>query len=127
MAKVAKDVDSYIASAPETARPKLVELRRIIRGAAPQAEEVISYRMPYYRYHGQLVGFAAFKDHVGIFGLIPPGFKKELAPYKTGRGSIQFPFGKPLPARLIAKIVKAHMKMNEGRRETAKARLKAVG
>jgi uncharacterized protein YdhG (YjbR/CyaY superfamily) len=113
MTKVAKDVDTYIASAPETARQKLVELRKIIRAAAPQAEEVISYHMPYYKYHGQLVGFAAYKDHVSLFGAFPDELRKELAPYKTGRGSVQFPFGKPLPAELITKIVKVHVKMNE--------------
>jgi uncharacterized protein YdhG (YjbR/CyaY superfamily) len=113
VARVAKDVDEYIASAPEAARGKLAELRRIIRAAAPQAEEVISYHMPYYRYRGQLVGFAAYKDHVSLFGALPAELGKELSPYKTGRGSVQFPLGKPLPSGLITRIVKAHVEMNE--------------
>ena len=113
MTKVPKDVDAYIASAPETARPMLIELRRIVKAAAPQAEEIISYHMPYYKYHGHLVGFAAYKDHVSLFGAMLPELKNELAPYNTGRGSVQFPFGKPLPAGLITKIVRAHVKMNE--------------
>jgi len=115
MAKVAKDVDAYIASAPEVARGKLAELRRIIKAAAPQAEEVISYHMPYYKHRGQLVGFAAYKDHVSLFGALPVGLENELAPYKTGRGSVQFPLSKALPRGLITKIVKAHVKMNEAR------------
>ena len=111
--KVARDVDAYIAAAPEAARGKLRELRAMIRAAAPQAEEVISYRMPYYKYHGHLVGFAAFKDHVSLFGAFPEEIGRELRAYKTGRGSVQFPLDRPLPADLIARIVRAHVKANE--------------
>ena len=111
--KVARDVDAYIAAAPEVARGKLRELRAMIRAAAPQAEEVISYRMPYYKYHGHLVGFAAFKDHVSLFGAFPEEIGRELRAYKTGRGSVQFPLDRPLPADLIARIVRAHVKANE--------------
>jgi uncharacterized protein YdhG (YjbR/CyaY superfamily) len=71
--------------------------------------------MPYYKYHGHLVGFAAYKDHVTLFGAFPGELRQELKPYKTGRGSVQFPLDKPLPAELIAKIVKAHVKMNESK------------
>ena len=110
---VPKNVDAYIAAAPEAVRQKLAEIRAIIRAAAPQAEELISYRMPYYKYHGHLVGFAAYKDHVSLFGAFPEDLSKELKAYKTGRGSVQFPFNRPLPAELIAKIVKAHVKANE--------------
>lgn len=110
---VPKNVDAYIAAAPEAVRQKLAEIRAIIRAAAPQAEELISYRMPYYKYHGHLVGFAAYKDHVSLFGAFPEDLSKELKAYKTGRGSVQFPFNRPLPAELITKIVKAHVKANE--------------
>ena len=111
--KVARDVDAYIAAAPEVARGKLRELRAMIRAAAPQAEEVISYRMPYYKYHGHLDGLAAFKDHVSLFGAFPEEIGRGLRAYKTGRGSVQFPLGRPLPADLIARIVRAHVKANE--------------
>jgi uncharacterized protein YdhG (YjbR/CyaY superfamily) len=111
--KVAKDVDTYIAMAPEASQGKLSQLRAIIRATAPQAEEVISYHMPYYTARGPLVGFAAYKDHVSLFGAIPDELKEEVKPYKTGRGSVQFPLDKPLPVPLIKKIVKAHLKMNE--------------
>jgi len=113
MAGIPKDVDEYIASAPEEARGMLKQLRRTIKAAAPQAEEIISYHMPYYKYLGHLVGFAAYKDHVSLFGAFPDELKEELKPYKTGRGSVQFPLDKPLPVGLIEKIVKAHVKMNE--------------
>ena len=113
MGKVPKDVDDYIATAPKASREKLSQLRTIIRKAAPQAEEVISYHMPYYKLHGALVGFAAYKKHVSLFGAFPDNLKEELKPYKTGRGSVQFPLDKPLPVPLITKIVRAHAKMNE--------------
>jgi uncharacterized protein YdhG (YjbR/CyaY superfamily) len=111
--KIPADVDGYIATAPAGAREKLMELRTAIRAAAPEAEEVISYHMPYYKLHGHLVGFAAFKDHVTLFGAFPAELRRELRSYKTGRGSVQFPFDKPLPRQLVTKIVKAHVKMNE--------------
>ena len=111
--KVPKTVDEYIAAAPEMVRGRLLELRAAIKAAAPQAEEVISYHMPYYKFHGHLVGFAAYKDHVSLFGAFPSELKQELKPYKTGRGSVQFPFDRPLPIRLVTKIVKVHLKMNE--------------
>ncbi len=114
-AKAFKDVDEYITKAPRVAQEKLSVMRTIVRAAALGAEEVISYNMPYYKFHGPLVGFAAYKTHVSLFGAFPDNLKKELKPYKTGRGSVQFPLDKPLPAALITKIVKAHMKMNEAR------------
>ncbi len=64
----AKDVDSYIASSPEEARPTLEELRKIIKSTIPEAEEGISWGVPFYKYHGLLGGFAVFKNHVD-FGL----------------------------------------------------------
>jgi uncharacterized protein YdhG (YjbR/CyaY superfamily) len=112
---VAKDVDEYIASAPERAREKLATLRKIIKRAAPGAEEGISYQMPYYTYHGHLVGFAAYKDHVSLFGALPKELNGELKSYKTGRGSVQFPLDKPLPTKLIARIVREHVKINEAK------------
>ena len=111
--KVPEDVDEYIAAASPASRGKLRELRGIIKAAAPRAEEVISYHMPYYKYHGHLVGFAAYKDHVSLFGAFPKGLSQELKPYKTGRGSVQFPLDEPLPVELVKRIVAAHVKMNE--------------
>jgi len=113
--RIPKDVDEYIAAAPEPVREELSQLRKIIKTSAPQAEEVISYHMPYYKYNGHLVGFAANKDHVSLFGAFPKQLEPELKPYKTGRGSIQFPLDEPLPRALIERIIKAHVKANEAR------------
>jgi uncharacterized protein YdhG (YjbR/CyaY superfamily) len=112
---VAKNVDDYIGRAPVEAREKLSQIRAVIRKAAPQAKEVISYHMPYYYYHGPLGGFAAYKDHVTLFGSFPDEMREDLEPYKTGRGSVQFPLDSPLPVSLITKIVKAHLKSNKAR------------
>jgi len=119
---VPKSVDEYIAAAPEVVRGKLMELRAVIKAAAPRADEVISYHMPYYKYHGHLVGFAAYRDHVSLFGAFPKELRKELKSYKTGRGSVQFPLEAPLPTQLIARIVKAHVEANESKASEGVAR-----
>lgn len=108
-----EDVKSYIAQAPMPAREKLSQIRSLVRKTAPRAEEMISYNMPYYKYRGPLVGFAAYKNHVSLFGKFPAEIREELRNYKTGRGSVQFPLDMPLPVELITKIVRAHLKMNE--------------
>jgi len=112
---IPKSVDDYLAALPEDARVTLEKIRRTIRAAAPKATEVISYQMPMYKQHGMLVGFAAFKDHCSLFpGANPVAiFKDELKAYKTSKGTIQFPIGKPLPAALVKKIVKARIAENE--------------
>ena len=109
------DVDAYIAAAPEEARPKLRQLRKLIRTIAPEAKESISYRMPYYDYNGRLVWFAAFKNYVGIF-LRPPiiaEHKKELKGYVTTKSAVHFPMNKPLPTALIRKLVRARAAKNK--------------
>lgn len=105
---------AYISAAPKASQPKLRQLRATIKRAAPKAEEYISYGMPAYKQNGILVYFAGFKSHVGLYST-PKGneaFKKELAGYKTGKGSIQFPLDAPLPLTLITKIVKFKIKEN---------------
>jgi|SRR5207248_2540695 len=115
MKKFPKDVDAYIAAAPTEARGKLAQLRKIIKAAAPKADEGISYKVPYYRYHGALAYFAAFKNHIGFF--VPPPIveehKLELKGYETAKATVRFPIGKPLPGALIKKLVKARIKKNE--------------
>ncbi len=115
MKSSAKDVDAYIAEAPEAAREKLTQLRAIIRSAAPKAEEGISYNMPFYKYHGPLVGFAAYSEHVSLFGAIPEELRGELASYETGKGTVRFPIGKPLPKMLIRRFVEARARANEAK------------
>ncbi|MCM4152526.1 hypothetical protein DHD05_13065 [Arenibacter sp. N53] len=109
------DVTTYIANCPPEVRVVLEELRNTIKIAAPEAEELISYKMPAYKYHGILVYFAAYKNHIGFYAT-PTGhkeFEKDLASFKQGKGSVQFPLDKPLPLPLIAKIVKFRMKENQ--------------
>jgi uncharacterized protein YdhG (YjbR/CyaY superfamily) len=109
-----KNIDEYISSAPEGVRPKLEQIRRLIKKAAPEAEETISYSMPAFKQNGILVYFAAFKDHIGFFptGAGVSHFKKELEAYATSKGTVRFPLDKPIPDKLIEKIVKFRVKEN---------------
>jgi uncharacterized protein YdhG (YjbR/CyaY superfamily) len=111
---VYKDVDDYIAHQPELVRPYLEKMRGIIRKAAPEAEEGISYGMPAYKQHGILVYFAGFKNHYSLFALPKTNvqFKDQLREYKTSKGTIQFPFDKPVPVKLITEIVKLRVAEN---------------
>ena len=110
--KAFKSVDDYIGRAPPEAREKLSQLRAIFRGIAPTADERISYNMPYYYHHGPLGGFATYKSHVTLFGALPEELRGELKPYKTGRGSVQFPFDEPVPVHLVGELVRAHLRSN---------------
>lgn len=110
----ARNIDEYIAAFPKDIQKKLVEMREAIRKAAPEAEETISYAIPTFKLQGNLVHFAAHKNHIGFYPA-PRGieaFKKELSRYEGGKGTIQFPFDKPLPIPLISKIVKFRVKDN---------------
>lgn len=115
-------IDAYIAAAAKPTRAALTEMRRIIRAAAPDAVEAISYQMPTFRLNGDLVHFAAFKDHLGFygFGALPAAWKG----LKSGRGSVRFPYGKPLPEKEIIAVVRA--KAAGLRKQPAKAKVKAV-
>jgi len=103
------DIDTYIAQFPEETRIILEKIRAAIHEAAPGAEEAIRYGIPTFRLNGSnLVHFAAFNDHTGFFPT-PSGiekFAKDLSPYKTSKGTVQFPLGKPVPYDLIAEIVR---------------------
>lgn len=113
---VAKTVDEYLADVPEPAQSTLRHIRKVIQSVVPKdTTEVISYRIPMFKYHGMLVGYAAFKKHCSLF---PTGsgvldqFARELAGYRTSKGTIQFPLDKPLPDALVKKIVRARVKEN---------------
>ncbi|MGZ7044415.1 MAG: iron chaperone [Methanobacterium sp.] len=113
-----KDVDEYISSAPKKHQEALKNIRNAIREAAPQAEELISYRIPSYKYHGSLVHFAAFKNHCSFIVVnktILETFKSELEGYYTSGATIRFTALKPLPEALVKKIVKKRMEENEMR------------
>lgn len=113
--KHAKDVDEYIAFAPEDVQGKLKELRFVIRSVAPSAKEKISYGMPYYSYKGRLIYFGYAKHHVALYPMPPSidGIKKELKKYQTGKATLRFQLDKELPIALIKKVIKAGIKRNE--------------
>lgn len=116
----AKDVDSYIGSSDREARPTLKEIRRIIKSTIPEAEEEISWGVPFYKYHGLLGGFAAFKNHVS-FGLAFVLQSKdrtmlEEKGYKTGKKTIQIKFDQKVPTTAIKQILKTKAKMNKAKR-----------
>jgi len=114
MMKRFQSIDEYILALSDPARSMIVSLREAIRQAAPQAEEVISYNMPAYRWNGMLVWFAAFKTHIGFYPKPSAitAFKRQLEPYKTSKGAIQFPMEQPIPLRLVKQIVEFRVKEN---------------
>ena len=102
-----KTIDEYILQFSEEVQEILKTIRKVIKEVAPNAEEKISYQMPTFVLNGNLVYFAAFKNHIGFYPA-PSGistFQKELSKYKSGKGSIQFPINEPIPYELIKKIV----------------------
>ena len=107
-------IDEYIATFPEETQKILQELRETIKACAPDAQEKISYQMPTFDLEGNLVHFAAFKNHIGLYPT-PSGteaFKHELSIYQGAKGSIKFPIDKPLPMELIKEIVKFRVAEN---------------
>jgi uncharacterized protein YdhG (YjbR/CyaY superfamily) len=114
----AKNVDDYLAALPQALRPKLDQLRALIRAATPDVTEGISYGMPYYKHNGVLAGFALFKNHIGFFpGAIVAEFADELSRYEISKGTVRLPLDKPLPVTLIRKMLKRALERN---REKAK-------
>lgn len=114
------EVDRYIAQFPRDVQILLKKVRRTIRNAAPGAEETIKYRMPTYVLEGNLIHFAAFTRHIGLYPT-PSGiaeFRRELKPYATSKGAIQFPLDQPVPYGLIARITK--FRVRENRRKTTR-------
>ena len=110
-------IDAYIAGFPEEVQAILQQIRRAIHETAPEATEAISYGMPTFKLHGNLVHFAAFKNHIGFYP-VPSGmaaFQEELAAYKQGKGSVQFPLDKPMPLDLIRRIVEFRVQESKGK------------
>ncbi|MEO6330716.1 MAG: DUF1801 domain-containing protein [Ginsengibacter sp.] len=121
-------VDQYLNTFTSPVRNTLEKVRKTIKAAAPEAEELISYQMPAYKYHGMLVYFAGWKNHIGFY---PASraikiFKKELSVYEGAKGSVKFPIDEPIPFGLISKIVKFRVKENE-EKATAKNNKTAAG
>lgn len=112
----AKDIDAYLATVPQETRIVLEKLHKTIKSAAPKAEEVISYQMPAFKYHGVLVFFAAFTNHCSFFvasKAVMKAFCDELKPYHTSGVTVHFSAENPLPVTLVRKIVKARIEENE--------------
>ncbi|MFI5164932.1 MAG: iron chaperone, partial [Bacteroidia bacterium] len=107
--KIPKDVDSYLAKVPPKDRAALEKIRKTIKSAAPKAEEVISYQIPGYKYHGPVVFFAAFPNHLSFFAVgkkLLHDLADELKPFEIKGTTIHFTASNPLPAKLVKKIVK---------------------
>lgn len=119
-----RTIDEYIAGCPEEVRDILRAVRETIRAAAPDAEERISYRMPTFALHGNLVHFAALKRHIGFYPTASgvEAFKVEAGEYVSTKGALQFPLDQPMPLDLIARIVR--FRVEENRARAAKPREK---
>jgi uncharacterized protein YdhG (YjbR/CyaY superfamily) len=110
----ATDIDEYIAMFPKDVQEILEALRATIKKAAPDAEETINYQIPTFTLKGNLVHFAAFKNHIGFYPT-PTGienFKSELSAYESAKGSVKFPLDQPIPFDLISKIVAFRVQEN---------------
>ncbi|MFD1141619.1 iron chaperone [Larkinella insperata] len=108
-------IDEYIASFPADVQTLLEQVRRTVQAAAPDAHEAIKYAMPTFVLNGNLVHFAAFKNHIGFYST-PSGhssFQDDLSAYKGAKGSVQFPLDKPLPLDLITRIVEFRARENQ--------------
>lgn len=109
-----ENINEYISQFPEDVQDKLEKLRRVIREAAPDAEEKISYQMPTFAQEGNLVHFAAYDSHIGFYPT-PSGieqFKEQLSVYKGGKGSVQFPLDQPIPYDLVSEITAFRVREN---------------
>jgi uncharacterized protein YdhG (YjbR/CyaY superfamily) len=116
MSKPANSVDQYLQTLPASVRQTLEAVRKAVKSAAPDADEVISYRIPVYKYRGDLVAFMAARNHCSFITMSHPlvkALKQELKLYHTSGTTIHFPLDKPLPDALVKKIVKARLKENE--------------
>ena len=113
-AKVPKNIDEYIADFPDDVQASMEKVRAVIRKAAPRAEEAIKYQIPTFVLNGNLIHFAGYKNHIGLY----PGsraieeFEDELSGYKLSKGTVQFPLDKPVPLGLISKITKFCVQRN---------------
>ncbi len=112
-------IDDYISTFSPNVRNILEEIRRAIRDAAPTAEEAISYGMPTFKLHGNLVHFAAYKNHIGFYPSGPSAieaFKDQLSEYDQSKGTIRFPLDQPIPLELVKQIVRFRVKQNESKK-----------
>jgi uncharacterized protein YdhG (YjbR/CyaY superfamily) len=109
-----KNVSAYITTFPPDIQSILQQVREAIRAAAPDAEEVISYKMPAFRQSGIVVYFAAFKRHIGLY---PPvrgdaALEQAVAPYAGEKGNLRFPLDQPMPYELITRVAALRLQQN---------------
>ncbi|OEH86981.1 hypothetical protein BHU72_01620 [Desulfuribacillus stibiiarsenatis] len=119
---VPQNIDEYIALFPEDVQSSLTAIRELIKSEAPEAIEAMSYQMPTFKLNGNLVHFAAFKNHIGFYPT-PSGidqFVDELGEYEWAKGSVKFPLSRPIPFELIRKIVQYRMKENLEKKQAKK-------
>ncbi len=118
-----KTVDEYFDRVPEPGRSTLLKVRAMIQELVPEGTtEVISYQLPSFKYKGILLSIGAFKNHCSLFAMNPAVqvlFEKELKPYKTSKGTIQFPLDKALPKGLLTKLVRARIAQHEAKKKRA--------
>ena len=117
-----RSVDEYVSIFPASTKTILEQMRSIIKKAAPQAEEVISYNMPAYKLNGILVYFAGYDKHVGFYPTPSAleAFKKEISAYKSSKGAVQFPLNEPLPVSLITEMVKFRVMQIQEKKQVKK-------
>ncbi|MFJ5789942.1 iron chaperone [Lysinibacillus sp. NPDC093197] len=116
---IPESIDEYILQYPQEIQEILKTIRKVIKESAPNAEEKISYRMPTFVLNGNLVHFAAYKNHIGFYPTSSGinNFQDELSGYKTSKGAVQFPIEKPIPYGLISQIVKFRVAENQSKVE----------
>jgi uncharacterized protein YdhG (YjbR/CyaY superfamily) len=118
MSSKAENIDEYIAGFPEATQEILEHIREIIRKTIPKAEEAISYAIPTFKLNDSyVIYFAGYKNHVSLYPIPSDSatFEKQLAPYRAGKGTLQFSLDKPLPEKLIVQVTKQNVKKNEER------------
>ncbi len=122
--KMLNEIDLYIKKFPENVQLQLTNLRKIIIQTAPNAIELISYKMPAYKQYECLVYFAGYKNHIGFYptGAGIQAFEKEFAHYKYSKGAVQFPINEPLPEGLIVRIVEYRLAAAIAKQETKKTK-----
>ncbi|MEH7112981.1 DUF1801 domain-containing protein [Neobacillus niacini] len=124
--KTINSIDEYIVQFPIEVQEILQKIRSVIKESAPEAVEKISYQMPTFYLHGNLVHFAANKNHIGFYPT-PSGiatFEQELSEYKSSKGAVQFPKNKPIPYGIISEIVKFRVAENEKKAEAKSKKIK---
>ena len=121
---IPKNVDEYIEGFSREVQAILRRVRTVVREAAPQAQEVISYRIPALKQNGILVYFAAFKGHIGLYPPVAGNarLQKAIAPYAGSKGNLRFPYDKPIPYELISRITELRVKQDSAKSATKRPR-----